>query len=61
MTTYRYTGLAAGVLADGRPLAPGQTVKSIDAEDPHNAGLLESGALQELTEPSKTSKTEVSK
>jgi hypothetical protein len=49
------------VLADGRPLAPGQTVKSIDAEDPHNAGLLESGALQELTEPSKTSKTEVSK
>ncbi|MCW3039355.1 MAG: hypothetical protein JWM31_1260 [Solirubrobacterales bacterium] len=63
MSKYAYTGTAPGVLADGRPVAPGQRDISITAEDikePHNQSLLTDGVLQETT-PAKASEKEASK
>ena len=48
MTTHRYTGLTPGVLADGRPLAPGQGgIRDVDLRDPDNQALVDAGALQQ--------------
>lgn len=50
MASYRYTKRHAGVLAGGRPVAPGETV-SLDAKaakHPHNERMIASGALLEL-------------
>lgn len=51
MSKYAYTGLAPGVLADGRPLAPGQRdipLSSKDLENPDNLLLIGDGVLQEI-------------
>jgi hypothetical protein len=34
-------------LADGRVLAPGETVKSLDLKEPHNRQLVDAGRLVE--------------
>lgn len=34
-------------VADGRTLAPGEAITDLDLDDPHNAALVEDGALLE--------------
>lgn len=50
MSKYRYTGIAPGVLADGRPVAPGQdiTLDGKAADAPDNKLLIDDGVLQEI-------------
>lgn len=61
MSKYRYTGRAPGVLADGRPVAPGQDVfiTADDLKEPDNRLLIDDGVLIEV--PAAKTKTEVSK
>jgi hypothetical protein len=62
MSKYRYTGLTPGVLADGRPLAPGQNVDNVDLKHADNQLLIDDGVLQALpTASRKTADKEVSK
>lgn len=43
--TVTYVGPVADTLDDGRPVAPGEVVKSVDLDAPYNAWLLEEGRL----------------
>jgi hypothetical protein len=43
--TVKNTGTHPVDLADGRPLAPGETATDVDLNDPHNADLEEQGLL----------------
>jgi hypothetical protein len=47
MTEYKYVSRTAGMLANGRPLGKDDVVKlsAEDEKDPHNAAMIESGAL----------------
>ena len=63
MSRYRYTGLTPGVLADGRPVAPGQDISiTADAlEQPDNQSLVDDGVLQEIpAAPAKSGSTKKS-
>ena len=51
MSKYAYTGQVPGVLADGRPLAPGQRDVQLNAEQsdhPDNQVLIAEGTLVEI-------------
>lgn len=43
--TVKNTGTHPVDLADGRPLAPGETAPDVDTTDSHNADLIESGLI----------------
>lgn len=61
MTDRIYTGRAADTLANGQPIAPGETV-SLDAEaEQANQHLIDAGVLGELPQPDAKARKEAAK
>jgi hypothetical protein len=41
----KYTGRVPDTLGDGRPIEPGEVLKDVDLDDPHNSRLKSDGLL----------------